>query len=390
MSPLPLARRMAEIQPFRVMELLARARAMEAQGRDIVHMEIGEPDFPTPEPICRAGEQAIARGLTHYTPATGLPELRAAVAGYYLRRYRLVVDPGRVVITPGASGALQLALGVLVNPGQRVLLVDPGYPCNRHFVSLYDGLVTAIPVGPEHGYQLTADLVERHWSDDCVAVMISSPANPTGTLIDPAELVAIHRWVVERGAQLVVDEIYHGLVYQQAPATAAALSPAVLVVNSFSKYFGMTGWRLGWCIAPEAYVPYLDHLAQNLFLASSTPAQYAALEAFSDETQAILEQRRQEFQGRRDLLLGGLRELGFEIPVTPQGAFYLYADCSGFSGDSAHFAEQILQQAGVCVTPGKDFGHHRPEHHLRFAYTVAEERLQQGLEHLGNFLRAGS
>lgn len=381
---------MGEIGPFHVMELLARARALEAAGRDIVHMEIGEPDFATPAPIGQAGQRAIARGLTHYTAATGLPELRAAVAAFYQRRYRLALDPARVVITPGASGALQLALGVLVEPGTRVLMADPGYPCNRHFVSLYNGRVTAVPVGPEQGYQLTVEQVERHWSDDCVAVVVSSPANPTGTLIAPDGLSAIHRWVTDRGAQLVVDEIYHGLVYGEDPPTAAALDPAVFVVNSFSKFFGMTGWRLGWCIAPESYVRYLDRLAQNLFLAPSTPAQHAALAAFSDQTVAILERRRRVFEARRDLLLGGLRGLGFAIPVTPRGAFYLYADCSAFTDDSDAFAEELLGWAGVCVTPGKDFGRHRAEHHLRFAYTVAEERLQQGLERLASFLRAGA
>ena len=377
---------MGEIEPFHVMALLARARQMEAAGRDIVHMEVGEPDFPTPAPILRAGEQALARGLTHYTPATGLPELREAIAGYYAQRYQVSLDPQRVIVTPGASGALQLALGVLVNPGDRVLLADPGYPCNRHFVSLYGGIPDAIAVGRDSGYQLTAALVEAHWRDDTVAVVLSSPANPTGTLISAAELAAIHRFVTDRGGQLIVDEIYHGLTYDQDPATAAALSPPVLVVNSFSKYFGMTGWRLGWCIAPEAYVPYLDRLAQNLFLAPSTPAQYAALAAFCDDTLAILEQRRATFRRRRDLLLPGLRDLGFDIPLTPQGAFYLYADCSRIGDDSERLAENLLQTVGVCATPGKDFGRHQPERHLRFAYTVAEERLEEGLDRMRGFL----
>jgi aspartate/methionine/tyrosine aminotransferase len=378
---------MGEIEPFHVMALLARARQMEAGGRDIVHMEVGEPDFPTPGPILQAGEQALARGLTHYTPATGLPELREAIAAYYGQRYRVSIDPQRVIVTPGASGALQLALGVLVNPGDRVLLADPGYPCNRHFVSLYGGIPDAIPVGRDSDYQLTAALVEAHWTDNTVAVILSSPANPTGTLIPHTELAAIHRFVTSRGGQVIVDEIYHGLTYDQDPPTAAALSPEVLVVNSFSKYFGMTGWRLGWCIAPEAYVPYLDRLAQNLFLAPSTPAQYAALAAFSDETLAILDQRRETFRHRRDLLLPGLRDLGFDIPLTPQGAFYLYADCSQISDDSESLAEDLLQSVGVCVTPGKDFGSHQPERHLRFAYTVAEQRLDQGLERMRGYLQ---
>jgi len=373
---------MGEIAPFHVMELLGRARLLEAAGRDIVHMEVGEPDFPTPAPIIRAGEQALARGLTHYTPSLGLPELREAIAGFYRRRYGVDIDPQRVAITPGASGALQLALGVLVNPGDKVLLADPGYPCNRHLVSLYGGEPIAVPVTAATAWQLTADLVEQHWQPGVTALIISSPSNPTGTLVAPAELAAIHRFVQRQGAQLVVDEIYHGLVYGDAPPTAAALSPEVLVVNSFSKYFGMTGWRLGWCIAPPDYMPYLDRLAQNVFLAASTPAQHAALAAFSTETIDILEQRREDFRQRRDLLLPGLRELGFDIPITPQGAFYLYADSSRFADDSDALAENLLQRAGVCVTPGKDFGSYLPERHLRFAYTVSVERLEEGLERL--------
>jgi len=385
--PGPLADRMAHIEPFHVMELLGRARALEAAGRDIVHMEVGEPDFSTPEPIIAAGRQALVDGLTHYTPSLGLPALREAIAGFYQQRYRVDIDPARIIITPGASGALQLLLGVLVNPGDKVLMADPGYPCNRHFVSLYGGEPVALAVGPQTGYQLTAELVERHWQPGTVAVLLSSPSNPTGTLVEPAELSAIQRFVQRQGAQLLVDEIYHGLVYGEQPPTAAALSPAVMVVNSFSKYFGMTGWRLGWCIAPAAYIPHLDRLAQNLFLAASTPAQHAALAAFSPASIAILEQRREIFERRRNLLLSGLRDIGFDIPLTPQGAFYLYADSSRFGVDSDRLAAELLQQTGVCITPGKDFGRYRPERHVRFAYTVASERLEQGLERLQHFLR---
>lgn len=382
----PLAERMAHIAPFHVMELLGRARALEAAGRDIVHMEVGEPDFSTPEPIVNAGRQALADGLTHYTPSLGLPALREAIAGFYQQRYGVSLDPARVIVTPGASGALQLLLGVLVNPGDKVLMADPGYPCNRHFVSLYGGEPVAVPVSADSGYQLTAALLERHWQPGTVAVILSSPSNPTGTLVDPDELQAIHRFVRQQGAQLLVDEIYHGLVYGRQAMTAAALSPAVMVINSFSKYFGMTGWRLGWCIAPADYVPHLDRLAQNIFLAASTPAQHAALAAFEPATIDILEQRRATFERRRDLLLPGLRQLGFDIPLTPQGAFYLYADASRFGDDSDALAERLLLEAGVCITPGKDFGNFRPERHLRFAYTVSSGRLEQGLERLQRYL----
>jgi len=381
-----IARRMASIQPFFVMDLLARARQHEAQGRSIIHMEIGEPDFPTPEPVVRAGLAAVARGDLHYTPALGLPALREAIAAFYQRRYGVAVPAERIVITPGGSGALLLALGVLVDPGQRVLLAEPGYPCNRHFVRFVEGEPVAVPVGVASRYQLTSELVEHHWQPETVAALVASPANPTGTVVAPAELAAIVAAVEGRDGHLICDEIYHGLVYGGEAATALASSDQVFVVNSFSKYFHMTGWRLGWLVVPEGYVAAVDRLAQNLFLAASTPAQHAALAAFQPETLAILDARRDELRRRRDFLLPALRDLGFGIPVTPDGAFYLYADCTAHTGDSFAFAERLLEEAGVAVTPGRDFGTHQPERHLRFAYTTSLSDLEEGVRRLRAFL----
>ncbi|MEH6874859.1 MAG: pyridoxal phosphate-dependent aminotransferase [Candidatus Competibacter sp.] len=377
-----LARRMADIAPFHVMALLARARELEAAGRSIVHMEIGEPDFPTAEPIVAAGQRALAEGRTRYTAAAGLPELRQAIADHYRERYGVEVSAGRILVTPGASGALQLATAVLVDPGDRVLLADPGYPCNRHFVRLVEGVAAGIPVGPDTGYQLTAELVERYWDERTVAVLLASPANPTGTVIPPAELATIVAAVEARGGRVIVDEIYHGLVYGAPVRTALACSDQVLIVNSFSKYYGMTGWRLGWLVAPEDYIDAVEKLAQNLFLAASTPAQYAALAAFTPATAAIFEARRREFLARRDFLLPALRELGFHIPVTPDGAFYLYADCGRFTDDSHGFALRLLEETGVAITPGIDFGNHLPHRHVRFAYTNAIPQLAEGVERL--------
>ncbi len=377
---------MKDIAPFYVMELLARAKALEAQGRSIVHMEVGEPDFPTPRPIIEAGIQALDQGLTHYTAAAGLPQLREAIAGFYGRRYGVNVNPGRIIVTPGASGALQLAMETLVDPGSEVILADPGYPCNRHFVRLAEGRVVDVPVTAETAYQLTADLVRRFGSSHTRAVMLGSPSNPTGTLVDPTSLRDLHRASAALGAHLLVDEIYHGLVYGDDAATALSIADDVLVVNSFSKYFGMTGWRLGWIVAPEALVPELDKLAQNIFLAAPTPAQHAALAAFEPQTQAILEQRRREFQARRDFLLPAVRELGFTVAAEPHGAFYLYADCSRFTDDSFGFCLEILEQAGVAITPGRDFGRNSPERHVRFAYTTSLEKLEDGVERLRRFL----
>jgi aspartate/methionine/tyrosine aminotransferase len=265
-------------------------------------------------------------------------------------------------------------------------MADPGYPCNRHFVRLNEGEAIGVPVNADTDYQLTADLLEQYWSANTVAAMLASPSNPTGTIVSDEALQAMHAVSSAHGGHLVVDEIYHGLVYDQDIDTALSIADDVFVINSFSKYFGMTGWRIGWLVAPEGYIDAIDRLAQNIFLAASTPAQYAALAAFQPETMEILEQRRAAFAERRDYLLPALRELGFDIPVTPQGAFYLYADCSRFTDDSYQFASQLLEEAGVAITPGLDFGSHKPEQHMRFAYTTSIENLRKGVERIREFL----
>lgn len=378
---------MADIGPFHVMELLGRARALEAAGRDIVHMEIGEPDFTTPQPVIDRAQAALAAGRTHYTPALGLPELREAIAAEYRRRYGVAVSPERIVVTPGASGALLLALAVLLDRDDELLVADPGYPCNRHFARFLEGRAVAVPVDADSRYQLTAERVAACWGDRTVAVLAASPSNPTGTLLEAEELSALAALVGTRGGHLVVDEIYHGLTYGTEARTALEFDADAFVVNSFSKYYCMTGWRLGWLVVPEAYRREVEKLAQNLFIAAPTLSQHAALAAFEPETRELLERRRAEFARRRDFLLPALRELGFHIPVEPRGAFYLYADCSRFSNDSRQLASDLLEQAGVAVTPGIDFGHHRPERHLRFAYTTSMARLEEGIQRIGRFLR---
>ncbi len=381
-----IAYRMAAIQPFHVMALLARARELEAKGRDIVHMEIGEPDFDTPAPIVQAGIEALQSGKHHYTPAKGLLELRQAISGFYLQKYGVSVDPERILITPGSSGALQLLMAVLINPGQQVLMADPGYPCNRNFVRLVEAESLSIPVAASNGYQLNVNHLQQYWNKQSRAALVASPANPTGTLINTVDMQAMVDFVLQHGGHLLVDEIYHGLTYGVEEQTALAISDDVFVINSFSKYFGMTGWRLGWLVAPQAYVDALDKVAQNIFLAASTPAQYAALAAFTPETLAILDQRRDTFQQRRDYLLPALKQLGFAIPITPEGAFYLYANCKHLTEDSYSFCLKLLEEAGVAVTPGKDFGVNKPEQHVRFAYTTSLDRLKLGVERLQQFL----
>jgi aspartate/methionine/tyrosine aminotransferase len=380
------ANRMQSIQPFHVMALLARARELEAQGRSVVHMEIGEPDFVTPQPVIDAGIQALRDGHTHYTPAVGMPALRERIAAFYRDRYDVSVDPQRVVITPGASAALQLVMAVLVNAGDEVLMADPGYPCNRNFVYLLDGRPVGIPVSAASAYQPTAAQVSEHWSDATRALLVASPSNPTGTLLGEQTLRDYHAITATHGASLIVDEIYHGLVYDGQAVTALGISDDIFVINSFSKYFGMTGWRLGWLVAPHAQVSSIDKLAQNLFLAAPTMAQHAALKAFDADSIRILEARRGEFQQRRDYLLPALREIGFDIPVIPDGAFYLYANCSRFSTDSYSFSSRLLEEAGVAITPGIDFGTNRPETHVRFAYTTSMENLREGVQRLRKFL----
>lgn len=381
-----VADRMHDIQPFHVMDLLARARQLESEGRSIVHMEIGEPDFDTPEPIVRAGRQALVDGKTRYTPAVGIASLRKAIARHYQTQCGVTVDPDRIVVTPGSSGALQLACSVLINPGEQLLMADPGYPCNRNFVRLVEGRAAAVPVDAENGYQLSARLVDAYWDETTVAALLASPSNPTGTIIPTAEMRAIADVVAGKRGQLIVDEIYHGLVYEGDATTVLDVTGSALVVNSFSKYYGMTGWRIGWLVAPEGYVREIEKLAQNIFIAAAAPAQYAALAAFTPECTEIVEQRKEAFRQRRDLLLPALRELGFHIPLTPQGAFYIYADCSAFTSDSYGFAMDLLEETGVAITPGIDFGHHRANHHVRFAYTTSLQQLEEGVERLRRYL----
>lgn len=381
------AERMSRIRPFYVMELLTRAQQLDAEGRSIIHMEVGEPDFNSPEPVVEAGRRALAEGQTHYTPAMGIAPLRETIARHYHTRYGVTVDPGRVIVTPGSSGALQLTMSVVIDPGQQVMMADPGYPCNRNFVYLVGGDICAVPVDHTSHYQLTAAMVEAHWSESTHAVMVASPSNPTGTLIEKDELRRIHQVVKAHDGVLIVDEIYQGLIYGEQGYTALELTDDLFVINSFSKYFGMTGWRLGWMVAPLAYVGDIDKLAQNIFLSAPTPAQYAALEAFSEETLAITEARRLAFQTRRDYLHPALTALGFNIRSMPQGAFYLYADCSAFTDDSYQFAMQLLEEEGVAITPGRDFGDHRPQTHVRFAYTTDIPALEEGVKRITRFIQ---
>ena len=383
-----VSRRASAVEPFHVMRLLARAGELESAGRSIVHMEVGEPDFPTAEPILAAARHALEAGQTRYTPAAGLPALRQDIAAHYADQDGCAIDPARVLVTPGASGALQLVYLALLEPGDRVILCDPSYPCYRQMLRLMGVEPIAVPVGPESAYQLTPELAEAAWHPDVRAVIVASPSNPTGSSIALETLGALHALCRERGAALIVDEIYRGLTYGQAEPSALLLGePDLYVINSFSKYFGMTGWRLGWLVGPSEVVAVMDRIAQNLFIAANTPAQHAARAAFAPQTRAILEARRRTFHARRDRLLPALRALGFDIPLEPTGAFYLYARLPEHIGpDSMTFATRMLEEAGVALTPGQDFGCHQAERHVRFAYTRDQADLDEGVRRLRDAL----
>ena len=375
----PYSARSRAIEPFHVMALLARANELQAAGNDVIHLEIGEPDFTTAEPIIQAGQAALANGKTRYTAARGLPELREAISGFYRQRYGLNVDPERILITPGGSGALLLASSLLVDPDKHWLLADPGYPCNRHFLRLVEGAAQLVPVGPQTAYQLTPALIEQHWNAASVGALVASPANPTGTVLSAPQLAGLSQSLKARGGHLVVDEIYHGLTYGMDAASVLQVDDEAFVLNSFSKYYGMTGWRLGWLVAPPQAVPDLEKLAQNLYISASSIAQHAALACFTPESMAIFEHRRAAFRERRDYLLPALRALGFRIEVEPEGAFYLYCDVSAFTDDAQAFCAHFLETQHVAFTPGLDFGHYRANAHVRLAYTQEVPRLEEAV-----------
>jgi len=385
--PMKLAKRLENIEPFHVMDLLGRAKSMEKAGRDIIHLEVGEPDFTSPQGVIEAGISALQQGLTHYTAATGLPELKTALAEFYRQRFATDVDPQQIIITPGASGALQLVTSLLVNPDESLLLTDPGYPCNRHFLANINAHGQMVATNAKEGFHLTPELVHEHWQDKTVGALVASPANPTGGVMSKSQITALHESIGDHSGVLVVDEIYQGLTDGGVENhTAVGLGEDVFVINSFSKYFTMTGWRLGWLVAPKWAVKSLDKLAQNLFLAPSTPAQYAALGLFNETTLNELETRREAFSERLSYLLPQLKALGFKIPVEPEGAFYIYADISAFSQDSMKFCQELLEKEGVAITPGVDFSQAHGEHFVRFAYTAPVDRLKEAITRIKRFL----
>ena len=387
------ARRTAEIQPFVVMDVLARARQLEAAGRSVIHMEIGEPDFTAAPQVAEAAVRALRDGRSAYTPTLGLPELRAAIAGHYRSAFATDVDPERIAVTSGGSGALLLTLALYVDAGDEFLVPDPGYPAYRHMVRAFEGRARPLKLSPGANFQPTLAQVQAAWGRRTRGLILGSPSNPTGTLIPAGELEKIARFVRERRGVLVVDEIYQGLTYGQQPATALGLPGEIAVVNSFSKYFCMTGWRLGWAVLPasrnHARLRDYEKLAQHFSICAPTIAQHAALACFSADTLKILEGRRLEFQRRRDFLLPALARAGLVVPALPGGAFYAYARCpvTGRHGapDGKRFALDLLEREGVAATPGIDFGSNETRRYVRFAYTRSMADLKKAAERLKRF-----
>jgi aspartate/methionine/tyrosine aminotransferase len=392
-----VSQRAQRIDPFYVMEMAKAAQAIAASARHtdrpMVFLNIGEPDFTAPPLVQAAADKAIRDGRTQYTNALGLDSLRERISAWYASRFGVAVPARRIVVTAGASAALQLACLALVEAGDEVLMPDPSYPCNRHFVSAVDGRAVLLPAGPEQRFQLTADQVQAHWQPQTRGVLLASPSNPTGTSVAAAELARIHNIVNNQGGITMVDEIYLGLSFEAAYGqTALAIDDHIISINSFSKYFNMTGWRLGWMVVPDDLVPVMERLAQNLFICPSSIAQHAALACFDPDSLAIYEQRRDAFKQRRDQFIPQLNAMGLTVPVMPDGAFYAWADCRQACAqlglaDSWAFAEHVMREAHVAITPGQDFGVHAPADFVRFSTAsslndldTAAQRLRQLLE----------
>ena len=387
-----IAQRALRAAPFYAMSFEKQAAAIEARGEHVVRFNLGEPDFGAPAAVREAMRTVMdGRPLT-YTPALGLMALREAIATFYWERHGVRVDPMRVVVTSGASSALLLAVASIVDVGSEVIMADPSYPCNRQLVESFGGRVVSVETTVATRFQLDRNLVERAWTEDTRAVMIASPSNPTGTSIAYDELVAICADARARGAWRLVDEIYLNLADPDENGdpgrSVLAVDPDAIVINSFSKYFGMTGWRLGWCIVPERLVPALERLAMNYFLCASSPAQQAALACFTPETLAECEDRRTEFVARRAIVLAELARIGLPVPVEPDGAFYVYVDVSGTGLGAWEFCERALREAHVAITPGRDFATHTADTHVRLSFATSREELRDGLARLGAFVTA--
>lgn len=381
-----LAARTNDFLTFQVVELFKQAQALQAAGKDIISLGIGEPDFTAPPQVVEALQRAAQAGQSGYSAPAGLMPLREAIARFYHEQFGAAIEPRRVIVTAGASGALTLACAALVNPGAEVLMPDPSYPANSNFVLAAGGRPRLIPSSADKRFQLSAHDVARHWTEATQGVLVASPSNPTGTSIDHGELSRLLAEVRARQGFAIVDEIYLGLSYEGQPRSALTLDDDIIVINSFSKYFHMTGWRLGWMIVPEAMVAPVEKIAGSLAICAPTLAQHAALACFTPDALRTFEHRREAFRQRRDYLLPEFERLGLKVPVKPDGAFYIYADISDFDTDSASFSQRLLLEAGIAAVPGLDFGPAHGHHTMRFSYATGLDRLEEAVARLGKLL----
>jgi len=381
-----LAARTKDYLTFQVVELFKQAQARQAAGHDIISMGIGEPDFTAPDAVLEALQRAARAGSSGYTAPAGIMPLREAIAGFYETQFGATVDPKRVIVTAGASGALGLACAALLDHGDEVLMPDPSYPANSNFILAAGGVPRLIPCSADERFQLTAQKVSEHWTDKTRGVLIASPSNPTGTQIARDELIEIIATVRALKGFIIMDEIYLGLTYDGTPASALTLDDDIIVINSFSKYFHMTGWRLGWLIVPETMTATIEKMAASLAICAPTLSQHAALACFEPESLAIFETRKQAFQDRRDFLLPAFAALGLSVPVTPDGAFYIYADITELGMSSMTFSHRLLTQADIAAVPGVDFGPAHGAHTVRFSYATSLPRLRTAVERMADWL----
>ncbi len=378
-----VSRRAQAIRPFVVMDVVARAKELEAAGRDIVRLEIGDPDFPTPEVIRRAAESAMEEGDTGYTQSAGIPSLREAVSAHFANGYRVDVGPGRVVVTQGTSPAMLLLFGALLDPGDEVVIPDPCYPAYPNYITFLGGVPKPVRVRAEDGFRYRPDEVRAAIGPRTRAVMLNSPGNPTGAVLSAAELRELAAIAESTGVYLASDEIYHGLTYGAEEHTVLEFTDRAFVLNGFSKAYAMTGWRLGYLVAPPTFVRPAERIQQNFFLCANHFVQVAGAVALSDAQEDVARMRA-VYDERRRYLVPALRGLGLGIPVEPRGAFYVLADARAWGEDSLRLSRRILEEAGVALAPGVDFGP-GGEGFLRFSYAAASERLQEGVRRLGEW-----
>jgi aspartate/methionine/tyrosine aminotransferase len=385
------SKRAQAISPFFAMAFGAKASELETLGHHVVKLNIGEPDFGAPPDVLLSMQNLATSAPLPYTSALGLPELRTAIAGFYKTAHNLDINPQRIVVTAGASAALLLLSAAFVDDADNVIMGDPSYPCNRQFIKSFGGNVQLVPTNPASRFQLSMDLLESHWQEGTRGLMLATPSNPTGTAVAPDELKAMCEFAKSRGAWRIIDEIYLNLHHgdkDYQPVTALSFDDEALVINSFSKYFGMTGWRLGWCVVPERAVPVMERMAQNYYICPSTLAQKAALECFTPASIAVCESRRALLKARKALILEGLAQCGLHVPVQPDGAFYVYIDVSPTGLSAMDFCERALQEAHVALTPGNDFGEFQGDHYVRLSFASAESELQEGLRRLEQFMQS--